>query len=392
MSWSFKIAKILGIDVRIHVTFFLLLAWIGLVHYQSGGTPAAIEGVIFICLIFLCVLLHEFGHALAARRYGIATSDITMLPIGGLARLERMPEKPAQELVVAIAGPMVNVAIAAVLLLIFGFSGSSFGFAAIESPTTGLAQKLVAVNLFLVAFNMIPAFPMDGGRVLRALLAMRLPYARATQIAANIGQSLAIVFGFFGLTQQHPMWVLIAVFIFFGAQSEAAHAQLKSALSGLRVHAGMITKFQVLPMTADLNAAIEALLRTSQHDFPVVGPAGEVRGLLTRDDLLVALRKSGPTTLVRDIMRVDVPSVHETMLFERAMAIMQESGCPALPVLDMNGRLAGLFTPENVGELMMVRDALAANPRTTALRVGSEPPPLPFQGVRYSHFNPSIPS
>ncbi len=379
MKWSFSIAKILGIDVRIHVTFFLLLAFIGLGDYQTGGAAAALGAVFFICLIFLCVLLHEFGHALAARRYGIQTSDITMLPIGGVARLERMPEKPAQELVVAIAGPLVNVAIAALLLLGFSLSGHPVHFSALGQTGASLPQKLLFVNLWLVFFNMLPAFPMDGGRVLRAFLAMRLPYARATQIAASIGQFMAFGFGFVGLTHSLPMLVLVGVFIFFGAQSESAHAQLQSVFAGLRVHAGMVTQFRTLPLDADLNGAVEALLRTSQHDFPVLGPGGEVRGLLTRDALLMALREKGPEALVSEVMRADVPTVHETMLFERAVAIMQECNCPALPVLDYAGRLVGLFTPENVGELMMVRDALAASPRAASRAAGSEPPPLPLE-------------
>jgi stage IV sporulation protein FB len=377
MSWSFKVAKILGIDVRIHVTFLLLLSWIGLVYYRTAGLPAAVSGIVFICLVFLCVLLHEFGHALAARRYGIRTPDITLLPIGGVARLERMPEKPVQEFVVAIAGPLVNVVIAAILMLFFGIPDKFPNPLTIQHAGVSLAEKLLAVNVGLVLFNLLPAFPMDGGRILRALLALRQPYARATQIAAGVGQMMAFVFGFIGLTQGQPMLVLVAVFVFFGAQSEAAHAEMKSAASGLRVNAGMITQFQTLPLHADLNTAIEALLRTSQHDFPVLGPAGEVRGLLTRDDLLVALRKTGAETPVREVMRIDVPAVHETMLFERAMTIMQESNCPALPVLDRDGRLVGLFTPENVGELMMIRNALAASPRAASRTATSQPPPLP---------------
>jgi Zn-dependent protease len=378
MSWSFKIAKILGIDVRIHITFFLLLAFVGLGSYQSGGTPGAVMGVLFICLVFLCVLLHEFGHAIAARRYGIRTPDITMLPIGGVARLERMPENPVQELVVAVAGPLVNVVIAGTLALIFGFSGDLLHLGTLDDGASNLPQKLIRVNALLVLFNMIPAFPMDGGRVLRAFLAMRLPYAHATQIAANVGQLMAFAFGFWGITQGQPMLILIAVFVYFGAQSEAAHAQLKSVSAGLRVNAGMITDFRALPLHADLNAAVDALIHSSQHDFPVLGLAGEVRGLLTRDDLLVALRKSGPDTPVREVMRVDVPAVHETMLFERAVEIMQESNCPALPVLDSANQLVGLFTPENVGELMMVHKALAARPRAASRSPAPEPPPLPL--------------
>jgi Zn-dependent protease len=380
MSWSFKIAKILGIEVRIHVTFLLLLGWIGLLYYQMGGMPAALEALLFVSLVFVCVLLHEFGHALAARHYGIRTPDITLLPIGGLARLERMPDNPWQELVVAIAGPMVNVVIAAVLFVIFGISGESMNLGAIEHSTTGLPQSLLVLNLWLVAFNMLPAFPMDGGRVLRALLAMRLPYARATQIAATIGQIMAFGFAMWGLSPDGPkMLVLIAVFVFFGAQSEAAHAQMKSASAGLRVNDGMITNFRTLPLHASLDTAIDALLHTSQHDFPVVGEAGEVRGLLTRDGLLEGLRRSGPETPVTQVMRVDVPSLHETMLFDRAIAIMQESNCPALPVLDNSGKMVGLFTPENVGELLMIRKALASSPRAGSRNITAEPPPLPVQ-------------
>jgi Zn-dependent protease/CBS domain-containing protein len=379
MNWSFKIAKILDIDVRVHITFLLLLSWIGFVYYQTGGLPAAVDGVVFICLVFLCVLLHEFGHALAARRYGIRTPDITLLPIGGVARLERMPEKPWQELVVAIAGPLVNVLIVAVLMLVFGTPDRFPNPLSIERAGVGLPEKLLAVNVGLVLFNLLPAFPMDGGRILRALLALRQPHARATQTAATVGQAMAFGFGFIGLTQGQPMLVLVAVFVFFGAQSEAMQAGMKSAYSGLRVHAGMITQYQTLPIHADLNAAIEALLRTSQHDFPVVGPAGEVRGLLTRDDLLIALRKSGAQTPVAEVMRIDVPAVHETMLFERAVEIMQESNCPALPVLNNAGRLAGLFTPENVGELMLVQKALAASPRESSRSPNLQPPPLPVR-------------
>lgn len=376
MRWSFQIARIAGTEVRIHATFFLLLAWIGFAYFKADGAAAAVNGVVFTCLVFFCVLLHEFGHALAARRYGIRTPDITMLPIGGLARLERMPEKPSQELVVALAGPAVNIVIAACLLLGFGFQPGFFDLSTLERVGASLPLKLLVVNVWLVAFNLLPAFPMDGGRVLRALLAMRLPYARATQIAANVGQVMAFGFGFWGLTHGPVTLVLIAVFIYFGAQSEAIHAGMHGTPSGMRVEAGMITDFRTVPLHADLNAAIEALLRTSQHDFPVVGPAGEVRGLLTRDDLLLALRRSGAETPVSEVMRIDVPTVHQTMLFDRAVEMMRECDCPALPVLNTQGRLVGIFTPENVGELMLIRSALAASPRA-ASRASSQPPPLP---------------
>jgi Zn-dependent protease len=195
MSWSFPIARLLGSEIRIHVTFFLLLAWIGIAHYQRGGWPAAIEGIVFILALFACVIAHEFGHALAARRYGIRTPDITLLPIGGLARLERMPEKPGQEIVVALAGPAVNVVIALVLILIMNARFDMQALQQLDNPALSFIVRLASVNIFLVLFNLIPAFPMDGGRVLRALLALRFSRTQATNIAARIGQALAFVFG-----------------------------------------------------------------------------------------------------------------------------------------------------------------------------------------------------
>ncbi len=370
MRWSFHIARIAGIDVKIHATFFLLLAFYTLLFYGQGGPVAAIQGVVFICLVFLCVLLHEFGHAMAARRYGIHTHDITLLPIGGLARLERMPDKPAEELVVAICGPLVNVAIGA---LLFPFTSPDFNPFALDRISPSLVDMLCGANMLLVLFNLLPAFPMDGGRVLRSLLAMRMDYARATNIAASIGQALAFGGGLFGLLNHQPMLALVALFVFFGAQSEAAHAQMRSISNGLRVRDAMITRFEALPHTASLHAACEAVLNTSQGDFPVVNTSGAVCGVLTRDDLIAALRKSGADTPVAEIMRTDVPTIHDTMLLDRAFQLMQQGGTPALPVINSAGVLVGLFTPENVGELMMIQSALKAVPEAKPLR----PPPLP---------------
>lgn len=375
MRWSFPIARIAGIEVRIHATFFLLLGWIALMYGQRGGRAAAIEGVIFVCLIFLCVLLHEFGHAIAARRYGIKTPDITLLPIGGLARLERMPDKPSEEVVVALAGPLVNVVIAALLWLFIGLTGGFPDPRTMQEIGVALPLKLLAVNIWLVIFNMIPAFPMDGGRILRALLAMATNHARATHIAATVGQAIAGCFFLWGLLAHQPMLVLIGIFVFFGAAQEAAFAQMKSASSGLRVSAAMVTHFQALALDATLHDAVDALLRTSQREFPVVDETGKVRGLLARNDLIVALRKTGAQTPVAEVMRVDIPSVHPTMLFDRAYALMQQCNCPALPVVDSADRLVGLFTPENIGELMMVKDALSRAPRSVEPRPA--PPPLP---------------
>src|SRR4051794_10663658 len=215
MGWSIRVARVAGTDVKVHVTFLLLLAWVWFTHYRVGGTEAAWQGVLFIVLLFACVVLHEFGHAFAARLYGILTPDITLLPIGGVARLQRMPDKPGQELVVALAGPAVNVVIAAVLFAVLGRTAEADEVAHLEDPRADMLARLAGVNVMLVVFNLIPAFPMDGGRVLRALLAMRMSYGRATQVAASIGQGIAFLFGFLGLLF-NPLLIFIAIFIYLG--------------------------------------------------------------------------------------------------------------------------------------------------------------------------------
>jgi len=356
MGWSIPIFRIAGIQLRIHVTFVLLIAWLAFGYYAQGGSPAAAEGVIFVLLLFLCVVLHEFGHALAAKSFGINTPDITLLPIGGVARLERMPEEPKQELVIAVAGPAVNVVIALGLFV----AGGSFinPFVNPAAPErVGLVSQLLIINVLLVAFNLLPAFPMDGGRVLRALLAARMSYARATQIAATVGQGFAFVFGFIGLIW-NPFLIFIALFVYIGASQEAALAQMKDVSRRFPVSSAMVREFRTLPEDATLEEAVDALLATSQHDFPVVDETGNVAGVLTRHDLIAALRKNDPALRVGDVMRRNIPTVTTGTRFEEAFRIMQECNCPAVPVLDSMKRLVGLLTPENVTELMMIQSAM----------------------------------
>jgi stage IV sporulation protein FB len=211
----------------------------------------------------------------------------------------------------------------------------------------------------LVLFNFLPAFPMDGGRVLRAFMAMRLGYNRATQIAARIGQVIAIGLGFFGLINGTPMLILIAFFVFAAAASEAGAAQLMDFSRGLSVGSAMVTDFRTMPRNASLGEAVEVLLHSSQHEFPVVDPDGNLRGLFTRNDLVTALRESGPGTLVTEVMRTDFPVINARTPFKDAVRMMQEQECSVLPVTDGEGRLVGLFTLENIGEMMMVRSAIA---------------------------------
>jgi CBS domain-containing protein len=265
-----------------------------------------------------------------------------------------MPEEPIQELIIAVAGPAVNVIIALCLFLVIG------GREALNPDTVqggDMIAQLLQINVVLVLFNLLPAFPMDGGRVLRALLATRMSYARATQIAANIGQGCAFVFGFIGLFS-NPFLLFIALFVYIGASQEAALAQMRDVSRRFPVSSAMVREFRTLPESATLQEAVDALLATSQHDFPVLDGSGNVAGILTRHDLISALRKGDPNIRVGDVMRRGCPTVTIGTRFEDAFRIMQESNCPALPVLDSMKRLVGLLTPENVSELMMVQSAL----------------------------------
>jgi Zn-dependent protease len=286
MKWSWKIGEFRGIGVYMHATFLILIGFIVLSHWSAGSSVGkTLEGVGFILALFACVVLHEFGHALMAARYGIKTRDITLLPIGGLARLERMPDKPLQELWVALAGPAVNVVIAAGLFVLLQFTSAWAPLEQLSVASGPFLQRLMVVNVILVVFNMLPAFPMDGGRVLRALLATRLEYTRATQIAASIGQSMALVFGFLGFFY-NPFLMFIALFVWIGAAQEASMAQMKSSLAGIPVMRAMITDFQTLTPRDPLARATERILAGSQQDFPVLDN-GQVVGILTRHDLIV---------------------------------------------------------------------------------------------------------
>jgi Zn-dependent protease/CBS domain-containing protein len=354
MTWSFPIGRLLGSELRVHATFFLLLLWIGVSAFLAGGAPAAVENLLFMVVLFSCVVAHEYGHALMARRYGIATPDITLLPIGGLARLERMPERPGQEVAVALAGPAVNVAIWAALVFVAGVETDLERLAAIEESGAEFWARVAAVNLFLVLFNLLPAFPMDGGRVFRALLAIRLGRVRATRIAALAGQAMAFAFGFLGLTGGSPVLVLIAIFVFIAAQAESADVAMREAARQVGVGAAMITRFETLDEDATLADAAEALIRTTQHEFPVLDGHGRLVGFLTRQALVSALAEGRRTGPIAPAVRRDIPQVGPATRLDQAVDAMARAGAPAVAIVAPGGRLVGYVTPENLGEFMIV--------------------------------------
>ncbi|MCX7754567.1 MAG: site-2 protease family protein [Anaerolineales bacterium] len=358
MKWQWKLGTFAGIDVFVHATFLLIVAWYGFVYWQQTGTlSGALEGVAFILLLFAAVTLHEYGHALTARKFGVRTRDITLYPIGGVARLERMPDKPIQELWVALAGPAVNVVIAAALFAWLVFTDTLVPLRELTLATGSFVERLMMVNIFLVAFNLIPAFPMDGGRVLRAVLAMNMDYVRATQIAATVGQGLAFLFGFIGLFT-NPFLLFIAFFVWMGASQEASMVQMKNALGGIPVSRAMLTDFETLSPRDTLARMVQLVLAGSQRDFPVVED-GRVLGIVTRDDFLKALTQHGEDWPVSQVMHVNLPIVDSYEMVENALLRLQECGIPVLPVTH-GGQLVGIITPENITEYLMIRSALRA--------------------------------
>src|SRR5437763_2590904 len=322
MGWSVNIGTIAGTAVRIHVTFLLFLAWIFAASYLSGGAEAAWSGTLFMVLLFVCVLAHEFGHIFTARAFGVATPDVTLLPIGGVARLEHIPEKPREEFLIAIAGPLVHVAIAFALVAFAGAKLDAHDLAAVESARIAMVDRLAAVNLFLAAFNMIPAFPMDGGRVLRALLSIRLGFSRATDVAAAIGQCVAFGLGFLGLFY-NPMLIFIAIFVYLAAASEARLVSLRVMSRGVPVGSAMMTQFATLAPEARIDEGVEKLLRTSQSEFPVVDAAGRLVGILGRDGMIRALKQLGPNARVAEAMSAEVPTISYRQTLEEAFRILQ---------------------------------------------------------------------
>ncbi|MBX3732532.1 MAG: site-2 protease family protein [Verrucomicrobiae bacterium] len=351
MKWSFKVGRWWGVDVYVHATFLLLLAVVGL---QGGSLIAAAGGVLLYGSLFGCVLLHEFGHALAARHYGIGTRDITLLPIGGVARLERIPDNPRHELVIAIAGPLVNVAIGGALAA-FLILGQQSLLPRGPLDAIGLAQRLLLVNVSLVAFNLLPAFPMDGGRILRALLAMQMGPVRATRIAATVGKFMALVFAGVAIYFQMYLLLFIAVFVWLGAGGEARATEARTAMGGAVVGQAMLTRFHSVSVDDPLDQVANLIISDSQSEFPVMdGPA--VAGVLSRTELLEALRRSGATAPARTAMRTDFITLQADEPLEPALGRLSESPVPMAPVM-WQQRLVGLLTLENAGEFIAIRRA-----------------------------------
>ncbi|MEH6569238.1 MAG: site-2 protease family protein [Halioglobus sp.] len=356
MKWSWKIARLAGIDVYVHVTFFLLLYLVGVSYWNQYATLAAVvSGVGFVLALFSCVVLHELGHSLTARRYGIGTKKITLLPIGGVASLERMPEDSLQEIKVALAGPMVNFVIAAVLYF--------FLDAPVEAPLSGqlsltdgsFVYRLMILNMFLGGFNLLPAFPMDGGRVLRAVLALRMDHATATDRAASVGKMFALVMGLLGWFY-NPFLILIAVFIWFSASMESNSEHLKLSLDQVRVRDAMLKEFHTLSPEDNLAGAVALTLAGSQKDFPVDSQSGEKK-VLHHSDLIKGLQEHGELARISDLQLEDLISVEGGELLETVLQGMRGNLSRIMYVTE-GGSIVGLLNLENIVEMIKMHEAL----------------------------------
>lgn len=357
MSWSLKLLTVRGIDIKVHLTFVLILVWAA---YRWGSPPGAgvtgaIFGVIAILLLFVAVLLHELGHSFQAMRQGVKVEDITLLPIGGLSRMEEIPEEPGKELRIALSGPVVNFAIAGVLVLIALLLRAravltlpelfqSLG----QTNWRGMLAYLTMANLLLGVFNLIPAFPMDGGRILRALLALRLDHAKATSVAAAVGQGFALLIGLWGFATGGFTLILIAVFVWMGAGQEGRQAELKSTLNRMKVGQAMSRRFQVLAPGDTLEQAVQLTLNSPQADFPVM-VNGRLVGLLTETDTLNGLRSHGLEAAVEQAMRADFLTVASDEPLFAAQQRMSAARARAAAVFD-GDQMVGLLTTADINE------------------------------------------
>jgi Zn-dependent protease/CBS domain-containing protein len=356
MKWTWKIARIAGIDIYIHATFFLLIYFVGISYWsQEGNLAAVISGIGFILALFACVVLHELGHSLTARRYGIQTRNITLLPIGGVASLEKMPDDPRQEINVALAGPAVNFLIAFALYVYLDLSNTPVAAEEISVTSGSYLYRLMIMNIFLGGFNLLPAFPMDGGRVLRAVLALRMDHALATQKAASVGQFLALGLGLLGLIY-NPFLVFIAVFIWFGATMENNAEQLKSVLGEATVRHAMLSEFHTLSPEDTLAKAIELTLAGSQKDFPV-GYHNRLIKVLHHSDLIKGIQEQGESARISELALQDILTADINEPLRKLLERMQGNPAQMICVMD-NSQVAGLLNLENILELIKIHDAI----------------------------------
>ena len=357
MKGSLKLGKVAGIGLFIHWTFSILLLFIIYINYKSGhDAKQIIWSVLFILSIFITVILHELGHALAAKKYDINTKDITLLPIGGLARLEKIPEKPSEELVVAFAGPLVNIAIAGVIGLFITIPNDPEILLAQLSGginATNFLLNFFLVNFWLALFNLIPAFPMDGGRVLRAILAFKLERNVATKIAARIGQFIAIGFIILGVFI-NPFLILIGIFVIIAAQIETDYTESKYRIKGYKVRDILMTHYLTIESEETLATAVKMLLDSQSRHFLVTQNSQPI-GTLNRDEIIQALSEKGDTITISSIMNKTLISLQADSLLEDVFELIYKNKSSLILVVE-NDKFIGTLDTENLLEFILIRE------------------------------------
>jgi len=356
---DFKLFSVQGIDIKVHITFPLILIWaaiqFGFLGQSGFSLSGAAFGVVVTLLLFICVVIHELSHSLTSTWMGYPVKDIVLLPLGGVSQIEEMPEGPGQEFLMAIAGPLSNVVIA-ILLSIFSLFARVDLLASVRRLATdpmGLGWRdtlpyLIVTNVLLAAFNLIPAFPMDGGRVLRSLLATVMPHPQATDVAVRIGQGFAWLLGLGGLVTGNLIWILIAIFVYSGAAQEGRMTRIRGILEGMNVRHAFSRNVQAVSPDDPISHAADLTLESFQADFPVCD-GDEIVGLLTHTDIVRALKMRESETPVREVMKTDFPTLQPNDGLFQVHQQMQASGLDALPVIE-EGRFAGLLTSRDVSE------------------------------------------
>ena len=374
MNASLRIAKIFGIPVQIHWSFALLLIWIFFTSRSQGlGLQETAYLGLFVLALFVCVILHEFGHALTARRYGVGTRDITILPIGGIARLDRMPENPFQEFMVAIAGPLVNVAIALVLSGVYVISAGANGadlqnlmysvfvrdLPEVDSLFEFFLVGMIALNTVLAVFNMLPAFPMDGGRVLRALLSIRLGRPMATRIAAYLGQFLAVALAIYGLYNGSLITILIGAFVFFAAAAEYRSVRTETFLARYKVSDIVRTQFTRFFTFDSITMAAQALQHGFERDFLIFDAGNQAAGVVSEQELLGAIRENQLDQPLENIMSAGVSRITPQQTLKDVLHTFQAQGDTILAVVD-NGEIVGVVDQPMVEHFLRTQQKLKA--------------------------------
>jgi len=358
MRWSFKVGKIFGIEFRIHVTFFALLALVYVAGLKAPGPNAAWMGVLFVSSIFACVMIHEIGHSLIGRRFGTEAKSITLLPIGGVATMEEMPEKPTQEIAMSLVGPFINLAIAGVFFLAAGGRvGLTWPVNLYVQSGSEFLSGFITINIVLAGFNLLPGFPMDGGRVLRGLLALKMNYVTATSIAVFIGQAVSMFFIFAGFLLLGNLWlVIIGVFLYMGAGGEKRHVMLQAVLRGVSAGEAMTTDFRVLRPEEPISRALEYIYHGCQSDFPVIGDSG-IEGVLSRMSILSAVHAKAADVPVSEVMDRDFAQVSPNASLDKVYREFLRGNRTTTVVLE-GGQLRGMLSLDGISRFLMIQSAV----------------------------------